>query len=103
MSVTDDNRDLTVAITTKEIDLTTARDFDIELTTAVAHAREREADRLILDFTAVHFMDSGGVSQLIDARNRLLEGGCRLELDHVQRPVEKILDVLGLKTTFAVV
>ena len=103
MSVTDDDRDLTVAITTREIDLTTAEDFDAELVAATTSARERGAGRLILDFRDVHFLDSGGVSQLIDARNRLLDAGCRLELDHVQRPVEKILDVLGLKTTFAVV
>jgi anti-anti-sigma factor len=101
MSVTNDNRDLTVAITIREIDLTTAQDFDAELTAATTSARERGVDRLILDFGDVHFLDSGGVSQLIDARNRMLETGCRLELNHVQRPVEKVFDVLGLKTTFA--
>jgi anti-anti-sigma factor len=103
MSVTEDDRDLSVAITTTEIDLTTASDFDLELKNAMAHARERRVDRLILDFGGVHFLDSGGISQLIDARNRLADLGCRLEMSHVQRPVERALDVLGLKTTFAVV
>ena len=101
--MTGNDRDIAVAITTTEIDLTTAEAFDTELEAAVVTAQEREATRLTLDFGAVHFLDSGGISQLIDARNRLGEVGCRLEVSHVQRPVERVFDVLGLKTSFAVV
>jgi anti-anti-sigma factor len=100
--MTEDNRDVVVAITTTEIDLTTAEAFDTELDAAVATAQERKATRLTLDFGAVHFLDSGGISRLIDAGNRLREVGCRLEVSHVQRPVGRVFDVLGLTTSFAV-
>ena len=103
MAMTNEDRDLTVVVKTTEIDLRTAAAFDAELQVAIDAARRVGAQRLLLDFGAVQFMDSGGISHLIDARSRLGESRCRLELQHVQRPVERSLDVLGLKTSFAVV
>jgi anti-anti-sigma factor len=102
MSVTNENESLTVAIATGEVDVTTAEAFDRELGAAMRAAQEAGAQRLILDFSRVHYLDSGGVSRLIDVRSRLADLGCRLELTEVQRPVERALDVLGLKATFAV-
>jgi anti-anti-sigma factor len=103
MSTTGEVGDVTFVVQTTEIDLTSADAFDAELEVAVNAAVAADALRLILDFSAVQFMDSGGISHLIDARNRLGEARCRLELQHVQRPVERSLDVLGLKTAFAVI
>ena len=102
MAMTSDDRDLTFVVETKEIDLTTARAFDAELDVAVDAAVRVGAVRLILDFSAVEFMDSGGISHRIDARKRLAEASCRLELQHARRPVVRSLEVLGLNTAFAV-
>jgi anti-anti-sigma factor len=103
MSMTSEEHDLTVVVRTTQIDLSSASEFDAEVVAAVEAALRLGAHRLLLDVGAVEFMDSGGISRLIDARNRLADGSCRLELQNVQREVLRVLDVLGLKTAFAVV
>lgn len=96
------DQDLVVELHTREIDLTHADEFASELEAAVESAVHHRVQRLILDYREVDFMDSGGIGALLDARGRLAEKGCRLELREVQRPVLRAIEVLGLTTTFAV-
>jgi len=96
MSVVDDQGHLTVPITIPEIDIRTAPDFADELRAALDEAERTGARHLTLDLDAVTFIDSMGIGAIIDASRIAGERGCRLDLSHVNRPVQLALDVLGL-------
>ena len=53
-----------------------------------------------LDLDGVTFLDSSGISVLVQARQRLAASGRRLELRAVSRPVRRVLEVAGLGPTF---
>jgi anti-anti-sigma factor len=102
MSTVEDQGHLTVAITLPEIDIRTAPEFSEELRNALAEAERTGARHLTLDMGAVTFIDSMGIGAIIDASRVAGERGCRLDLAHVNRPVQLALDVLGLDEMLAV-
>jgi anti-sigma B factor antagonist len=51
---------------------------------------------ILVDMAGVGFIDSSGISVLVDVQNRLGYQGRSLELHHVSAEVHRILDVVGL-------
>ena len=57
---------------------------------------EEELTRLILDITALEFMDSSGIAALAHAASRSEENGNRLEISRSTPPVERVLEISGI-------
>ncbi|MFZ5851119.1 MAG: STAS domain-containing protein [Actinomycetota bacterium] len=81
--------DATVVVVAGEIDLDTAPALRAELLRLLHAGRAR----LILDFSAVSFLDSSGLGALIGARRRAQLTGTRVEL---AAPSDRVLEVLRL-------
>jgi anti-sigma B factor antagonist len=64
---------LTVAVA-GEIDLSTADQLDA----AIREAEETDTNRIVVDLSALHFVDSTGLSVLLDAIKRSRRDGNRL-------------------------
>lgn len=67
--------------------------------TAVDRARPTEAVRI--DLSAVRFIDSTALAELLRIRKVLEEAGGRLLLQPVSDPVRVILELTGLDSVFA--
>ncbi len=74
-----------------EIDLGTASIVEDE----VRRAEESE-DLIVLDLSAVSFMDSTGVRMVLAADHRLRERGGALHLTHLPPQVEKLFKLVGI-------
>jgi anti-sigma B factor antagonist len=79
-----------------EIDLATARDLVAAATDGVD-----PAEPLRLDLGGVTFIDSTGISALLEIRRAALEAGSRVELVTLSPAVEKVLALAGLTAHFA--
>jgi anti-anti-sigma factor len=79
-----------------EIDSTTADAFG-EMLESV---REKGARRIVLDFTAVKYVNSAGLGVLVREADALKNVGGRLALAHVQKNVQDVVDTLGLGVFF---
>jgi anti-sigma B factor antagonist len=86
----------TVAVS-GELDLATAP----ELSAAVA--QHHDAKLLVLDLTAVTFIDSSGVRGLIEADRSCAGSGSRLAVLAGEGPVRRMLDLCGLDGRLALV
>jgi anti-anti-sigma factor len=90
-----DDRTATVAAT-GEIDLSTVG----ELRTAVTGAAE-DVDRLLLDLTAVEFIDSAGLGGLLELRSTLRSRSVTFEIDAGDGPVRQAMEITGLSELLA--
>jgi anti-anti-sigma factor len=81
-------------VTIGEIDSATVEAFGAELSTTAALAEP--GDVVELDLRSVTFMDSTGLSALLDARRDLAHDGHRLVIRHASGPVLRIISVTGL-------
>jgi anti-sigma B factor antagonist len=54
---------------------------------------------VVLDLAGVTFLDSSGISVLVQARQRLDSLGRRLEIRAASRPVRRVLELAGLDAT----
>lgn len=72
-------------------DLATAPEFEADL------ARAEEGSEVLVDCSAVEFMDSTGLRVLIAARNRLEEGGGSLAVLNPSRPVKRLLQITDME------
>jgi anti-sigma B factor antagonist len=79
-----------------EIDVATAE----PLRQALADVQERGARRVVLDLSAVEFLDSTGLGVLVGALRRLRESGGELYLTIVHAHVLKVLRVTNLDQVF---
>ncbi|GAB1644155.1 STAS domain-containing protein [Krasilnikovia sp. MM14-A1259] len=80
-------------IATGEIDMASAE----QVTDAVDKALTTHAPaHLIIDLTAVTFLDSTGIAALIAAKHTTTEQDCALRVTGVHGIVERVLDVTGL-------
>jgi anti-anti-sigma factor len=77
-----------------EVDIGTADAARAELARVISKA---PCDQLVVDLAAVTFMDCGGLSVLVRARNSL---GDRLILRRPSRAVTRLLDLTDLRETF---
>jgi anti-anti-sigma factor len=80
--------DATVVVPSGEIDIATCELFRRALL-------ECEGD-VIVDLSAVTYMDSSGIGMLIKQTARLGESGGSLRLRNPQEPVRKVIDHMGL-------
>ena len=87
-----DARDGTVGITVQgELDMSAAP----ELSEAIARARAG-GDTLVLDLSAVTFLDSSAIGALVAAGREVHEKGGRLQIGPRSDVVDRILEITGL-------
>jgi anti-anti-sigma factor len=66
------------------------------LTTAIADIEHDDARRVVLDLGALSFLDAGGLSALLQSRQRLAERGMTMRVAGVQPSVSRLLRITGL-------
>jgi anti-sigma B factor antagonist len=77
-----------------ELDLATAPDVEARL--LEIESREPAPQHLILDLRAVRFIDSTGLSLLVNAHNRAIAAGRRFTVVSGTGPPRRILETTGL-------
>ena len=75
-----------------ELDLVTSPILDRHLAAAVARGRAQ----VVVDLSAVTFVDVRGVNSLVAARRAAREAGSVLVLQAPSRPVQRVIEVFGL-------
>jgi anti-sigma B factor antagonist len=78
-----------VLVITGEIDISTAPQLR-------EHLQQLDAHEVVVDLTAMTFIDSTGLGVLVGAVKRLHESGGDLVLRHPSRSTRKVLDISGL-------
>jgi anti-sigma B factor antagonist len=96
IAVRQDGRGLVITVA-GEVDIATSP----ELRDACLEAVNNGAGPVGLDLGGVTFLDSSGISVLVQARQRLAAMGRGLELRAVSRPVRRVFEVSGLAAIFA--
>ena len=95
----DDNFDVNIGGNDHAVLLTLKGELDIASTPNLEAALERVTgwgtELVILDLTALEFMDSTGLSVLVNAQRRAEDGGPRLEVITGSRQVRRLLRVTG--------
>ena len=79
-----------------ELDLATAESFD----NALEKARSTDAPRIILDLVALRFIDSVGLSHLLQAEMASRKESTGLFLTRGAHQVERMLELSGLQNQF---
>jgi anti-sigma B factor antagonist len=79
-----------------EIDLATAP----SLAAALDDIEAGSGRRVHLDLADVTFLDSSGISVLVECRKRLGDGGGDLVLHRATPTVQRVLEIAGLETFF---
>jgi anti-anti-sigma factor len=79
-----------------ELDVTSSPLLQAVVDQALAARRTPPCSHLVLDLAGVTFADASGMSPILLARALLARRGGRLELRNCQRPVGRVLAVLGL-------
>jgi anti-anti-sigma factor len=98
LSLSTDRRETAAVVTVGgEIDLGTAGQLRDHLTECI---RDQVRD-IVLDLSAVTFMDSTGLQVLIATQRRLEPLGGKLRLVGLRSGVAKVLKVTGLDQTFS--
>lgn len=78
-----------------ELDLATAQGVE----DALKAAETSDADRVILDLSALEFIDSTGVQLVILANARSQVDGCRLRLLRGPAQVQRVFELIGVADT----
>jgi anti-anti-sigma factor len=81
-----------------EIDIVTAPDFKARLMMVI----DRGARRVVVDLSAVPFMDSSGLNALITAQRRASATGAVVALAGMDPNLRKVLELTGLHEVFAI-
>jgi len=81
-----------------EIDLATAPRFG----EALEQAGSSGADAVRVDMAGVTFLDSSGISVLVQSQQRLADSGRKLVLHEITEQVRRVLDISGLEAFFEV-
>src|SRR3990172_3102992 len=63
-------------------------------------AMEKSLGRLVLDMSAVPFVDSRGLEVMVEANEELAHSGQVLKLCHLNETLREVLDVTGLNPHF---
>ncbi len=96
---TSDDGDAVVLSLRGELDLTSAQTFERELR-AVESGNPRQ---LVIDLSALEFMDSTGLRTLLSARERAQEDGHGLALRRGPRQVQRVLELTKTVDAFVFV
>jgi anti-anti-sigma factor len=81
-----------------EIHVSTAPELSEALNRAIASGRTR----LVLDFSEVEFIDSTGLSLLVQAKQRIESQGHRFALRQPTERVRRVLEISGLAELFTI-
>ena len=92
---------MSTRITTSEIDPASAEAFRAEVSDAVAHAADA-AGQVVLDFSDVDFIDSTGLTVLIDAHRTLGDQDRVLVVANVRPHIRRVFEVTGLEKFLSV-
>jgi anti-sigma B factor antagonist len=65
---------------------------------AVAEQCSQQPEELSLDMAGVEFMDSSGLRAILHSKQRCEALDCRFEVSPAQRPVERTLEVTGVRS-----
>jgi anti-anti-sigma factor len=94
--------DITVGTDDRGVVVTVAGEVDIatspQLRDACLRAMESGAD-VGIDLAGVTFLDSSGLSALVEARQRIDGLGGRFEIRAASRPARRVLEISGLDAT----
>jgi anti-sigma B factor antagonist len=77
-------------------------DTAAQLRSALLQLSQEEAGVLVLDMSAVEFLDSTGISLLVQAKQRFDAEGAAFVLRHPPARVTRVLEVAGLADLFAI-
>ncbi len=58
-------------------------------------------ERVVVDLGEVSFLDSSGIRVLLVARQRLVDAGATLTVDPMSDPVQRVLEIAGVRETLA--
>ena len=72
------------------------------LRTTLLEFSQRDADVLVLDMRGVEFLDSTGISLLIQAKQRFDAQGTRFVLRHPPPRVTRVLEIAGVADMFTI-
>jgi anti-sigma B factor antagonist len=89
---------LAVVVLSGEVDIYTAPQFKECLLALI----DEGADRLIVDLTAVSFIDSTALGVLIGGVRRVNGAGGSMALVVASRPVQRVLSITGLDRVFSI-
>jgi anti-sigma B factor antagonist len=76
-----------------EVDLASAQ----MLRETLAESCTSGAQEIVLDLSGVEFMDSTGLSAILEGKTFCEEHGCSYSLTPAQRPVEHVLERIGVR------
>ena len=85
-----------LVISTSETGITASGEIDAHTAPALATAIDAAGPEVALDLSGVEFVDSSGLRVLIDAHQRLSEGGGALRLVTPSEPVRRLLEISGV-------
>jgi len=97
--LTDDRLGAVVVVARGEIDVASAP----ELHAALNEAMGAQAGTVIVDLSAVTFIDSTGLGVLVGAEKDMREAEQHLQLVVSQPQISRLLELTGLDTVFTVV
>jgi anti-sigma B factor antagonist len=92
--------DYTVLELSGELDLASSADLDREVMAAILRT---DAGALVLDLTALEFMDCSGLHVLLEAHRRCQRSGIELRLRGPRHAVRRVLDLTDTARLFDVV
>ena len=84
----------TVLVVAGELDLATSRALEEQL--ELATAGSDSAERLILDLRELEFMDSTGLSVVVNTHQRAQQAGRRFGVIRGSRQVQRLLSLTGV-------
>jgi anti-anti-sigma factor len=88
--------DTSVLVLSGELDLATTD----QLSRAVRDALRTGSRKLVLDLSGVRFIDSSGISALLNARNAAAQESATLQLGPLSRRVSEVLRYTGVDQLF---
>ncbi len=74
-----------------------------KLRAALSSAASKKPRRLVIDLTAVQYMDSSGVATLVEAMQISRRNGTRMLITGLQPRVRSIIEIARLDTVFQIV
>lgn len=90
------------AVRNRICELAVAGELDLAssglLDQALSNWRWREIDGVVLDLSAVTFIDSAGLGAVLTARALCVDRGCEFRVDGASRHVRHILELTGTLT-----
>lgn len=82
-----------------EIDLSTSP----ELRQSLLESIEQKVERIVIDFSAVTYMDSSGVATLVEALQKQRSAGGKMILCALQPKVRSVFEIARLDSLFTIV